>query len=303
MNQTLRWTLGALLASLLVAPAASAWIGERESPHHARLAREAALLLPPPMRDAILAEENALARGANEPDTSVDPYFHRFDPSDPEWGGAVGAADDAYAKAVDALRAGKAREAAYWLGSMSHFILDVAQPMHSGGDEAIGHRHHAEYEEAAFERAGELDVAVTAPVVDRPGELAGWWSAQRGAARWPALEAALDRADGPWSDEVARVTEDALADGLLAAAGAMSSAFAEAGWRAPTPAAHHAPQTEPAPAAPQTDVAPGPSENSATPRLTAVLLGGVLLVAGALAWRSSKRVPQRTRAGGDELSP
>lgn len=221
----------ALLAAAAFLPTADAWAGEPHAPHHAELAVQAAALLPPEERALIMAHQDAFRQGANDPDRVVDPYYHREDSADPEWGGAAEMAEESYRKAVAALRAGDAEEAAYQLGFMSHFLLDLSQPMHAGGWDAIANEWHSEYEEAAHAHADELrlDVRTHTPTPRAPQD-AALQVVHASSARWPALERALEATgDGePWSDEVARQTEDALEVGVIATADVMHAAFLEA---------------------------------------------------------------------------
>lgn len=233
----IRAALLAITTMLLVAaqPPALAWAGDPPAPHHADLAEQAAARLPAWQRDWIAAHRDAFRAGALAPDVDVDPFFHRYDPAHPDWGGAATAAADAHAAAALALREGRAEDAAFRLGFLTHFPLDVAQPMHSGGERAIASRWHVEYEDTAWARAATLDLAA-GPVARGEPRALTIAAAQAGAAHWPALDDALRRANASWSEEIAQITDGTLGAGLAHASGALYQAFVDAGATPPWPA-------------------------------------------------------------------
>lgn len=307
---------------LLALPPATPWAAEEHAPHHADLAIAAARLLPAHERALVMQHEEAFRRGANEPDLVTNPVDHRYDPGDPSWGNAPTAARHAHDKAVEALRDGNAEQAAYWLGFMTHFVLDVAQPMHSGGGwDAIANEWHADYEDAAFAHASEVDLPTRHTVsAERAPEDVVVETAKEAGALWATLRAGLDATRGePWSDEVARLTAQALAIGIPAAAEAMHGAFVAADFAATSapPAvdpelrrgladqanAQRGDANGASDAAAPSDAAsepPAPLPAGKSPPATALAIVGiaaVLLLGLALA---SRRAPQGSRGRGEQ---
>lgn len=259
-----------LVSATLALGTAVPWAAEPGNPHHQALAVTAASLLPPSERALLLAHEEALRNGAAYPDFGMDAWKHREDPTDPEWGGAVEATLSAYESAVLAFREDRMEDAAYDLGLMSHFVLDLSQPMHSGGGwDAIANDWHSSYEEDAqvHERSLRLGAVLReAPALRAPDVVAREVN-ERAHAAWPALEDALAASDGAWSADVRAITEDMLTVGLRGAADLMHSAMVEGGV-APESAAAPVPDSR-APGAPvAVPIPPGREGADASEALT-----------------------------------
>lgn len=204
--------LGAVLLLVAAGPAA-AWASEPDQPHHQGLAEEAARRLPPAERDLLAAHLDELRAGAREPDVSMDPWYHTYRPSDGE-GGAVQGTEES-AERVRALLAGDdVAGAARELGILSHFILDVAQPMHAGPDDAIANPHHHAYETAAYVNRADLDLATSAPTMRADVEAVVLEVAEAGSTAYAPLAEALAAGEGNWTAEVANATEVPLRLGL-----------------------------------------------------------------------------------------
>lgn len=297
---------------LLALPPATPWAAEEHAPHHADLAMAAARLLPYAERVLVMEHEGAFRRGANDPDHLTNPVDHRYDPAEPSWGNAPAAARDAHDKAVNALREGDAEQAAYWLGFMTHFVLDVSQPMHSGGGwDAIANEWHSDYEDAAHAHADEFALPTRHALSDErapEGIVVG--TAEEAGALWGSLRAALDETEGePWSAEVARVTNEAVGIGVPAAADAVHGVFLAADFAATSAAPTLDPELRRAPgddanaAPPGTSGAalakepPAPLPAGKSPPATAIAAIGIaaVLLLGVGLVLASRRAPQASR--------
>lgn len=104
-----------------------------------------------------ICRERAL-RATDDPDTidgldhASGTWWHVWD----EWGSTYGGAPEAtevwYGRALGRLRSGDRCGASRALGIASHFLGDVAQPMHTDGSLAAEDRVHGAYEQAVDSR-------------------------------------------------------------------------------------------------------------------------------------------------------
>lgn len=204
-------------------PSAAAWAATSERPHHALLGVVAVEGLEGHARDFLLAHEDAFRRGTLEPDRLVNPFNHTLDPQ-----GHGGADDFVQAEFNDArasLASGDTETGAYELGELAHVIMDLAQPMHTAGGNAIANPHHTNYENATADHAGELDLTTTPNVTIESARAAALHLATRSAQDYEALTKALDAEDHEWSPEVARITQERLRDGIATTRMLLQQAF------------------------------------------------------------------------------
>lgn len=204
---------------LVATPPAGGWVAGWDRPHHADLAVEALARLPGPERTFLAAHLDAFRKGALDPDGVTDPaqavpeYYHGYEPASGD-GGALYMAERSLIEAVEALRKGDP-DAAYFLGRMSHFVGDLAQPFHTGADadgvlgriDLLYHPRHEPYEHLAYdERLSYATEGAHPPRVvhDVHAYLKG--VAGESAARAPELLGALEAGDGAWTPEVRRLT-------------------------------------------------------------------------------------------------
>ena len=95
-------------------------------------------------RDLFLLHHESYFEGAKAPDATFKDFTnHVLHISENEWGGAIGAAQEWYAKTVEALKARNWKEAAYAAGVTSHYFTDPHQPFHTGQTEEEGAIHRA----------------------------------------------------------------------------------------------------------------------------------------------------------------
>jgi hypothetical protein len=95
-------------------------------------------------RDLLLLHHEAYFEGAKAPDTVFKDFTnHVLHVGENEWGGAIKAAHEWYAKTVAALAARKWKDAAYAAGVTSHYFADPHQPFHTGQTEEEGAIHRA----------------------------------------------------------------------------------------------------------------------------------------------------------------
>lgn len=232
--------LAALLALALLAPTALAWVAGRETPHHADLAWEAAMRLPPEMRAIVERHEDAFRRGALDPDGQLDPerdvhtFYHAYEPAD-GGGGGVYRVELTLHEAVVALRSGDEDAAAYQLGFLTHFVTDLAMPFHTGRD-AYDDPRHEEAEVAAFLHRGDYTLAPARPPA-RVDDVEAYMVrvAEQSAASWPALDAATPTEGEAWSPEAARIVGAGASLAVEAASDLLLTAFALADPAQPLP--------------------------------------------------------------------
>jgi len=212
-----RFGVASFVVIVLLTPASAvAWAGTPQRPYHGELAIAAAEALSDPARAFLFAHRDEFTRGSVDPDRLVNPFNHTLTAS-----GEGGAGDFASAELSDAeasLSEGDVATAAYELGEAVHVVMDVAQPMHAAGPEAIANRHHTDYENATADHTAELrlDEVQLSKDMDPKGALRAL--AERSGARYARLAAALDAAKDDWSPEVKNETEEALRDALGVAA-------------------------------------------------------------------------------------
>lgn len=233
--------LGSLLAVLLLAPLAQAWVAGHDRPHHADISEAAAERLPAELRQLILTHRDAFRRGALDPDGVTDQkkgvhtFYHTFEPGKGS-GGGVYRIELSLHEAVVAMRQGAApEEVAYQLGFLTHFATDLAVPFHTGED-LYDHAWHEPYEHAAYDHRNEY----TARASREPREVHDPSAyakevAKESAAMGEALVAALDASGGVWSPEVRDITERAASLALEAAADLMYTAYVRADPARPEP--------------------------------------------------------------------
>jgi hypothetical protein len=101
----------------------------------------------------------AALRATDDPDTvdGIDhasgTWWHVWDEWGDTWGGAPEAVRVWFGRVQKRLEAGRECSASRALGIMSHFVADVAQPMHTNGSLDAEDRVHAAYESAVDERS------------------------------------------------------------------------------------------------------------------------------------------------------
>ncbi len=101
----------------------------------------------------------AALRATDDPDTvdGIDhasgTWWHVWDDWGETWGGAPEAVRVWFGRVQRRLEAGRECSASRALGIMSHFVSDVAQPMHTDGSLDAEDRVHAAYESAVDERS------------------------------------------------------------------------------------------------------------------------------------------------------
>jgi len=149
----------ALVATLVGTMPAHAWsngsAGSNTFGTHDWVLREAVRAAGP--RASWVCMRTAL-RATDDPDTldGIDhasgTWWHVFDIWGARWGAAPEAASVWFHRVRRALRAGHPCRASRALGIMSHFVADVAQPMHTDGYLAAEDRVHASYEAAVDAR-------------------------------------------------------------------------------------------------------------------------------------------------------
>ena len=95
-------------------------------------------------RKLFLLHHEAYFEGAKAPDTTFKDFRnHVLHVGENEWGGAIGAATEWYAKTIAALQAKKWKDAAYAAGVTSHYFTDPHQPFHTAQSEEEGAIHRA----------------------------------------------------------------------------------------------------------------------------------------------------------------
>lgn len=226
-----------LVAALLLTatPSAQAWVGGEGDTHHADLAEAAAARLPVEHRRLLEEHREAFRHGAGYPDVDIQTFWHTYEPQDGS-GGAAYEAERALYDAVVAMRDGSdPQEAAFRLGYLTHFVLDLSVPFHTGTD-AYDNPWHLDYERAAYAAHPERNVApARAPqeVDDAWGALVAlsWASANRSEA----LIRALDTSGHPYPPEAAAITDEMVALGLEATADLLLTAFLQAAPSRPDP--------------------------------------------------------------------
>jgi hypothetical protein len=106
---------------------------------------------------------HAALRATDDPDTEdgIDhasgTWWHVWDEWGETWGGAPEATRVWYRRAQRRLDAGRECSASRALGIMSHFVADVAQPMHTDGSLDAEDRVHGPYESAVDTRSEATD--------------------------------------------------------------------------------------------------------------------------------------------------
>lgn len=235
-------TLGLLVATL-AAPSAQAWVAGPDKPHHADLAVIAAERLPEPERSYVLRNVERFREGALDPDGVTDKdaqihtFYHAYEPSD-GGGGGVYRVRLSLREATVAMRDGAPEgDVAYQLGILTHFVLDLSVPFHTGKD-SYDNLWHEPYEHAAYDRQGEIQLPPTRP--PREVEDTGAYAvdlAERSAELVIPLVEALDASgDAGWSPEVSALTQRAQAMGVEATADLLHTAFLMAHPSRPDPA-------------------------------------------------------------------
>lgn len=112
------------------------------------------------MIDAEWVKRRIALRATDDPDCvdGIDhasgTWWHVYDRWGDEWGGADEATAVWFRRTQRRLEAGRERAASRALGIMSHFIADVANPMHTDSS-AREDRVHSSYENAVDRRVGD----------------------------------------------------------------------------------------------------------------------------------------------------
>jgi hypothetical protein len=172
----------------------------------------------------------AALRATDDPDTvdGIDhasgTWWHVWDEWGESWGGAPEAARVWFDRTQTRLEAGRECSASRALGIMSHFVADVAQPMHTDGSLDAEDRVHSAYESAVDSRseAGDDEYGFGFDGIDEARPRARTLRVARQAHRfYDVLVETYD--EHGYNDRVARITQrqldraaNALAD-LIAA--------------------------------------------------------------------------------------
>lgn len=236
--------LALLLPAAALPPPASAWVAGPTKPHHADLAVLAAERLPEPHRALLLRNLDAFRLGAMAPDGVVDPargihtFYHAYEPHD-GGGGGVYRVKLSLREAAMALRVGAPEaDVAYQMGILTHFVLDLSVPFHTGQD-AYDHPLHERFEHAAYDHHAELPILAGAAVreVTDP-EARAIALAEASSRLLPPLVQAMqapDAAEGGWSAETNRLAGEAATMGVDATADFLHTAFLWADPARPEP--------------------------------------------------------------------
>ena len=212
-----------------------------DRPHHADLAELAAERLPPEMREIIGAHREAFRRGALDPDgitnadAGVNTFYHTFEPGKGS-GGGVYRVELSLHEAVVAMRGGAADEdVAYQLGFLTHFVLDLAVPFHTG-EGLYDHEWHEAYEQAAYDHREEYDARPgrEPQEVHDPSAYAKEL-AEQSAALADDLVSTLDASGGAWTPEARDIAQRTAALGVEATADLLYTALVRADPARPEP--------------------------------------------------------------------
>lgn len=222
-----------ILVVLLALPAAHAWSGDPETPHHADLAAHLLGALDEEQARDLREHLAEFRQGSLDADVELAPQYHRYNP-ETQNGSALRYLD----RAVPALRENLTARAmtaedARQVGIVVHVLFDLTQPLHTGNG-TIDAPHHAEYETAAYSRAALPPI--TRRATDSEGnvsEIAA--SIARESARQAAQLEALLRADGPWNDEIGLLTNATLREGTPRVADALALILPAPPAAPPTP--------------------------------------------------------------------
>jgi len=159
----------------------------------------------------------AALRATDDPDTvdGIDhasgTWWHVWDEWGETWGGAPEAVRVWFERVQRRLEAGRECSASRALGIMSHFVSDVAQPMHTDGSLDAEDRVHAAYESAVDERSEARDDEYTFEY-DGADEAAPRATTLRVARRahrfYEVLVTTYD--EHGYNDRVARITQRQL---------------------------------------------------------------------------------------------
>jgi hypothetical protein len=159
----------------------------------------------------------AALRSTDDPDTEdgIDhasgTWWHVWDEWGETWGGAPEAAEVWFERTERRLEAGRECSASRALGIMSHFVADVAQPMHTDGSLDAEDRVHSAYESAVDSRseAGEDEYGFDFDGVDEASPRATTLRVARQAHRfYDVLVTTYD--EHGYNDRVARITQRQL---------------------------------------------------------------------------------------------
>ena len=149
---------------------------------HHRFAIDALPLIRSPagkrLADWLLYYHRSFLRGAIDPDIRFrDFHNHVLHVRDGFWGGAPRVAHQWYDRLQKYLRAERVRDAAHAAGVLSHYVTDVAQPLHTicGEREGVIHRPMEWSIERSYDRINQYwrdnGVDVQIQLSDRPGWL------------------------------------------------------------------------------------------------------------------------------------
>lgn len=225
--------LASLLALALLSPAASAWQASPELQHHADLAERAAHALPAELRALVERHRDEFRAGALDPDGVTDPaknvhtFYHTYEPLQQEGGGLYQVQRTLHDAGM-AMREGKPdAEVAYALGTMTHFVTDLAVPYHTA-DGRYDDEEHGPYETGAAQHQHRDLVPSRAP--QEVADVGAYMTdvATRSARMGDALAAAMERADGAWTEELEVRTRELEQLAIDAAADMMVTAYAMA---------------------------------------------------------------------------
>jgi len=159
----------------------------------------------------------AALRATDDPDTvdGIDhasgTWWHVWDDWGETWGGAPEAVRVWFGRVQRRLEAGRECSGSRALGIMSHFVSDVAQPMHTDGSLDAEDRVHAAYESAVDERseAGDDEYTFEFDGADGAAPRATTLRVARRAHRFYEVLVTTYGEHG-YNDRVARITQRQL---------------------------------------------------------------------------------------------
>ncbi|MEM4727852.1 MAG: zinc dependent phospholipase C family protein [Candidatus Bathyarchaeia archaeon] len=184
-------------------PSVYAWGGDT----HVWILIRSCGFLPQPWSDVWLEYYDALRLGALAPDQVFRDFYNHVYHPDSGYGGAPWAVERWFGYVVGNLSSGDYGAAVFSAGVLSHYVADVANPLHtgsSGAEEAI----HSNYESEVSRRLLRLDIGAVEPrnVTGIAAYVASIAKASHGYY-WPLIN---NYTRYGWNIHVERMTEECL---------------------------------------------------------------------------------------------